>query len=136
MARVAELTQPARILARIERVAAVLGALGALLYLLRSPAGALVLTLTAAASIVAFHGLQNLVGRLGAGSDTKVDQRSKRLVWLRFCLLLVIPLTSLWLDAELALSLLLGFSVIPLSFVGEGFFQLFLSLTSRGENGS
>ena len=136
MARVAELTQPARILARIERVAAVLGALGALLYLLRSPVGALVLTLTAAASIVAFHGLQNLVGRLGAGSDTKVDQRSKRLVWLRFCLLLVIPLTSLWLDAELALSLLLGFSVIPLSFVGEGFFQLFLSLTSRGENGS
>ncbi len=136
MARVAELTQPARILARIERVAAVLGALGALLYLLRSPAGALVLTLTAAASIVAFHGLQGLVGGLGAGSDTKVDQRSKGLVWLRFCLLLVIPLTSLWLDAELALSLLLGFSVIPLSFIGEGFFQLFLSLMSRGENGS
>ena len=123
--------------ARLERLAAAYGLAGGLLLLVRrSYEGALVLTLTAAASIVAFRGLQGLVARLGAGegrsgAPTSFDARGRRLVWLRFSLLLLVPLASLWLDSERALALILGFSVLPLAIITEGLLQLAHALAVR-----
>jgi hypothetical protein len=125
------------VVARLERLAAAYGLAGGLLLLVRrSYEGALVLTLTAAASIVAFRGLQGLVARLGAGEErsgapTSFDARGRRLVWLRFSLLLLVPLASLWLDSERALALILGFSVLPLAIITEGLLQLAHALAVR-----
>ena len=133
-------TDPARVLRRMEWLAAALGVAGALFLLLgrRSPGGALVLTLAAAASIFAFRGLQTLVGQLAAGSPKTrrpIDSRSRRLVWLRFSLLTLAPLISLWMDSERALGLVMGFSVIPLAAVTEGLLQLGFVLMGRREHG-
>ena len=127
-------TDPARVLRRLEWLAALYGVAGALWLLAGrgSVAGALVLTLTAAVSIVSFRGLQGLVGQLQAGTDRPEprsetrpsDRRSRRLVWLRFSLLTLAPLASLWLDSERALALILGFSVLPLAIMTEGLVQL------------
>lgn len=131
---------PERVLRRLERLAAAYGVAGAVLLLVlrRSVAAALVLTLTAAASIVAFRGLQGLVGRLQAGAGTEEpgtrrdgDRRSRRLVWLRFGLLLLVPLASRLLDSERALALVLGFSVLPLAIMTEGLLQLVYVLAPR-----
>jgi hypothetical protein len=127
---------PARILRRLEWLAGGYGLAGAawLLLFRDSASAALVLTLTAVASIVSFRGLQGLVGQLQAGigrpesrtSDTRRSsaRRSRRLVWLRFSLLTLAPLTSLWMDSERALALILGFSVLPLAIMTEGLLQL------------
>jgi hypothetical protein len=130
--------EPHRVLRRLERVAVGYGVAGAaLLYALRGSLGAaLVLTLAAAASIVAFRGLQELVGRLQAGAGRSgtpesSDRRSRRLVWLRFSLLLLVPLASLWLDSERALALILGFSVLPLAILTESLLQLGFVLADR-----
>jgi hypothetical protein len=103
-----------------------------------SAATALVLTLAAAASIVAFRGLQGLVGQLAAGRpDTRrpIDRRSRRLVWLRFSLLMLAPLVSLWMDSERALGLVIGFSVLPLAVVTEGLLQVGWVLIARNHGG-
>jgi hypothetical protein len=133
-------TEPARVLRRLEWLAGFYGVAGALWILLarRSGAAALVLTLAAAASIVAFRGLQGLVGQLAAGrTDTRrpVDRRSRRLVWLRFSLLTLAPLVSLWMDSERALGLVIGFSVLPLAMVTEGMLQLGYTLIDRDHGG-
>jgi hypothetical protein len=107
----------------------------ALLLLRRSAGGALVLTLAAAASIVAFRGLQGLVGQLAAGSRKPIDRRSRRLVWLRFSLLTLAPLVSLWMDSERALGLVIGFSALPLAIVTEGLLQLGYGLMARKHGG-
>jgi hypothetical protein len=132
---------PPRVLRRLERLAGAYGVAGAMamLALRRSPAAAVVLTLAAAASIVAFRGLQGLVGRLQAGAGTTEtseqrrggDRRSRRFVWVRFALLLLVPLVSLWLDSERALALVLGFSVLPLAVMTEGLLQLLYLLAPR-----
>lgn len=127
----------------MEWVAGLLGLAGAIFLLLgrRSPGGALVLTLAAAASIFAFRGLQGLVGQLAAGSSESpgtrrpIDRRSRRLVWLRFSLLTLAPLISLWMDSERALGLVMGFSVIPLAAVTEGLLQLGFVLMGRRQHG-
>jgi hypothetical protein len=109
-----------------------------LLVLRRSAAGALVLTLAAAASIVAFRGLQGLVGQLAAGrpgTRKPIDRRSRRLVWLRFSLLTLAPLVSLWMDSERALGLVIGFSALPLAIVTEGLLQLGHGLVARNHGG-
>ncbi len=108
----------------------------ALLVFRSSVSAALVLTLTAAASIVAFRGLQGLVGQLQVGAGrpdqrTSIDRRSRRLVWLRFSLLTLAPLASLWMDSERALALILGFSVLPLAIMTEGLLQLVFVLVDR-----
>ena len=133
-------SEPARVLRRLEWLAAFYGLAGAVCLLLvrRSPAGALVLTLAAAASIVAFRGLQGLVGQLAAGRhDTRrpIDRRSRRLVWLRFSLLTLAPLVSLWMDSERALGLVIGFSALPLAIVTEGLLQLGYGLVARNHGG-
>jgi hypothetical protein len=136
-------SEPVRVLRRLEWLAAGYGAAGALVLLTarRSASGALVLTLAAAASIVAFRGLQGLVGEFAAGegagkrlpdetphekSDTRkrLGRRNRRLVWLRFSLLTLAPLVSLWMDSERALALVMGFSVLPVAMVTEGLLQL------------
>lgn len=129
---------PDRVLRRLERVAAGYALAGAVALGLawRAPWPALVLTLTAAASIVAFRGLRGLVERLqpGTGSSGTPEPRTRlrrRLVWLRFSLLLLVPLASLWLDSERALALILGFSVLPLAIVTEGLVQLLVLLVDR-----
>jgi hypothetical protein len=124
---------------------------GWMLVFRRAWSAALVLTLAAVASIVAFRSLQGLVGRLSAGqlrsgqlhaeqlqtgsrkSDPRasIDRRSRRLVWLRFSLLTLTPLVSLWLDSERALALILGFSVLPLAIMSEGLLQLAFALIDR-----
>jgi hypothetical protein len=129
------------VLRRLEWLAALYGLAGALwlLALRGSVAGALVLTLTAAVSIVSFRGLQGLVGQLQAGagrpeprSETRPsDRRSRRLVWLRFSLLTLAPLASLWLDSDRALALILGFSVLPLAIMTEGLLQLVFVLVDH-----
>jgi hypothetical protein len=131
---------PARVLRRLEWMAAGFALAGALWILLarRSAGTALVLTLAAAASIVAFRGLQGLVGQLAAGRpDTRkpIDRRSRRLVWLRFSLLTLAPLVSLWMDSERALGLVIGFSVLPLAVVTEGLLQVGWVLFSRNHGG-
>jgi hypothetical protein len=126
------------VLRRLEWLAGGYG-VGAALWLLsarRSLAAALVLTLTAAASIVAFRGLQGLVGQLRAGDGrpdhrSSIDRRGRRLVWLRFSLLTIAPLASLWMDSERALALVLGFSVLPLAIMTEGLIQLVFVLVDR-----
>ena len=133
-------TAPARVLRRMEWLAGCFGVVGAAFLLLGrgSAQGALVLTLAAAASIVAFRGLQRLVGQLAAGSPEPrrpIDRRSRRLVWLRFSLLTLAPLLSLWMDSERALGLVMGFSVIPLAAVAEGLLQLGFVLMGRREHG-
>jgi hypothetical protein len=128
----------------MEWSAGVLGLAGALFLLVgrRSAEGAVVLTLAAAASIVAFRGLQRLVGQLASGAQESpetrrpIDRRSRRLVWLRFSLLTLAPLLSLWMDSERALGLVMGFSVIPLAAVTEGLLQLGFVLMGRREHGS
>lgn len=132
-------SDPARVLRRLEWLAAGYGIAGAAVLLLtgRSAAASLVLTLAAAASIVAFRGLQGLVGQLAAGRpDTRRpnDRRSRRLVWLRFSLLTLAPLVSLWMDSERALALVMGFSVLPLAVVTEGLLQLG-NVLIRGSHG-
>ena len=130
-------SQPVRVLRRLEWTAAAYGFCGAALLLVwGSAGGALVLTLAAAASIVSFRGLQGLVGSFQAGAErpgqrTSSDRRSRRFVWLRFCLLLLAPLVSLWLDSERALALVLGFSVLPLAIMTEGVIQLVFVLVNR-----
>ena len=124
----------------MEWLAGLFGVAGAaaLLFGRESPQGALVLTLAAAASIFAFRGLQTLVGQLAAGSPRTprpIDGRSRRLVWLRFSLLTLAPLISLWMDSERALGLVMGFSVIPLAAVTEGLLQLGFVLMGRREHG-
>jgi len=133
-------TEPERVLRRLLWLAAGYGGAGALWLLLarRSVTAAVVLTLAAAASIVAFRGLQGLVGQLAAGrTDTRrpIDRRSRRLVWLRFSLLTLAPLVSLWMDSERALALILGFSVLPLAVVTEGLLQLGSALTGHDHGG-
>ena len=131
-------------LRRLERLAGAYGVAGAVMILVlrRSVAAAVVLTLAAAASIVAFRGLQGLVGRLQADADTETSEQRRdgggrsrrfrrRFVWLRFVLLLLVPLASLWLDSERALALLLGFSVLPLAIMTEGLLQLLHVLATR-----
>jgi hypothetical protein len=113
-------------------IAAALG----LLAVRHALAAALVLTLAAAASIVAFRGLQGLVGQLRTGAErpdhrSSIDRRSRRLVWLRFSLLTIAPLASLWMDSERALALVLGFSVLPLAIMTEGLIQLVFVLVDR-----
>jgi hypothetical protein len=135
---------PARVLRRLEWLAGAYGVAGGALVLVlrRSVGAAVVLTLAAAASIVAFRGLQGLVGRLQAGADTETSEQrrdggrrsrrfSRRFVWLRFALLLLVPLASLWLDSERALALVLGFSVLPLAIMTEGLLQLVYVLAPR-----
>jgi len=135
-------TDPARVLRRLEWLAALYGVAGALwlLAVRGSLAAALVLTLTAVVSIVSFRGLQGLVGHLQAGTDRPEsrsensrpsDRRSRRLVWLRFSLLTLAPLASLWLDSERALALILGFSVLPLAIMTEGLVQLVFVLVDH-----
>ena len=131
-------TEPALVLRRLEWLAAFFGLIEGLWLLAarRSVTAALVLTLTAAASIVAFRGLQGLVGQLQAGTGepdpgTPIDRRSRRLVWLRFSLLTLAPLASLWMDSERALALILGFSVLPLAIMTEGLLQLVFVLADR-----
>ena len=130
---------PARVLRRLEWMAAGYGLAGAFWMLaIDAAAAALVLTLAAAASIVAFRGLQELVGQLAAGRpDTRrpIDRRSRRLVWLRFSLLTLAPLVSLWMDSERALGLVIGFSVIPLAVVTEGLLQVGWVLITRNHGG-
>jgi hypothetical protein len=147
-------SEPTRVLRRLEWMAAGYGLAGALTLLLlrRSPGGALVLTLAAAASIVAFRGLQGLVGQFAAGqgagrllpdetphgsSDTRrpIERRSRRLVWLRFSLLTLAPLVSLWMDSERALGLVIGFSALPLAILTEGLLQLGYGLMARNHGG-
>jgi hypothetical protein len=120
-------SEPARVLRRLEWLAAGYGVAGALILLLArsSASGAVVLTLAAAASIVAFRGLQGLVGQLQKSETRKsIGRRNRLLVWLRFSLLTLAPLVSLWMDAERALALVMGFSVLPLAMVTEGLLQL------------
>jgi hypothetical protein len=133
-------SDPERVLRRLEWLAAAYGLAGAILLLLfrRSIVAAVVLTLAAAASIVAFRGLQRLVGQFAAGSpDTRrpIDRRGRRLVWLRFSLLILAPLVSLWMDSERALALILGFSVLPLAAVTEGLLELGWALLDRDHGG-
>ena len=133
-------SSPARVLRRLEWMAAGYGVAGAAFLLLGrgSAGGALILTLAAAASIVAFRGLQRLIGQLSAGSPEKrrpLDPRSRRLVWLRFSLLTLAPLLSLWMDSERALGLVMGFSVIPLAAVTEGLLQVGFVLMGRSHHG-
>jgi hypothetical protein len=133
-------SDPDRVLRRLQWLAGGYGAAGALWLLLvrRAAVAAVVLTLAAAASIVAFRGLQGLVGQLAAGEpDTRrpTDRRSRRLVWLRFSLLALAPLASLWMDSERALALIMGFSVLPLAAVTEGLLQLGWALTDRDHGG-
>jgi hypothetical protein len=128
------------VLRRLEWVAAAYGLAGALWILLErcSVGAALVLTLAAAASIVAFRGLQGLVGQLAAGrpgTPRAIDRRSRRLVWLRFSLLTLAPLVSLWMDSERALGLVIGFSVLPLAVVTEGVLQVGWVLMARNHGG-
>lgn len=125
-------------LRRLERLAAAyaIAGVGLLLVGRRSFGGAVVLTLTAAVSIVAFRGLQELVGRLQVGEGRSGTPESsarlrRRLVWLRLSLLLLIPLASLWLDSERALALILGFSVLPLAIMTEALLQLASILVVR-----
>ncbi len=132
--------EPARVLRRLEWVAAAYGlaaTLGILLW--RGSFGAaVVLTLAAAASIVAFRGLQGLIGQLAAGrpgTPRTIDRRSRRLVWLRFSLLTLAPLASLWMDSERALGLVIGFSVLPLAVVTEGLLQVGYGLIARNHGG-
>ena len=130
---------PDRVLRRLERLAGVYGVAGAAVLLAgrRSVGGAIVLTLTAAASIVAFRSLQGLVGRLQAGTGSSGTPESssagfrRRLVWLRLPLLLLVPLASIWLDSERALALILGFSVLPLAIMTEALLQLASILVIR-----
>jgi hypothetical protein len=133
-------SEPARVLRRLEWLAGGYGVLAAgwMLVGRRSVGGALVLTLAAAASIVAFRGLQGLVIRLAAGrTDTRtpIDRRSRRLVWLRFSLLTLAPLVSLWMDSERALGLVIGFSVLPLAVLTEGLLQLGHVVVARNHGG-
>lgn len=127
---------PERILRRIELVAAGYGLAGASLLLAwRSPGSAIALTLGAAVSIVAFRGLRALVERLGPDSERRIDRRSRRLVWLRFSLLLLLPLASLWVSSEQALVLLMGFSALPLAIVTEALLQLFSGVGTERDDG-
>jgi hypothetical protein len=124
----------------LEWLAGFYGVTGAAILLLgrRSAGGALVLTLAAAASIVAFRGLQRLVGQLAAGGPEHrrpIDRRSRRLVGLRFSLLTLAPLASLWMDSERALALVVGFSALPLAVLTEGLLQLGFALIGRDRHG-
>ena len=128
--------QPARILQRLELMAAAYGVAAAALFaVLRSILEASILTLATAASIVAFRGLQRLVAAMGAREDGKIDRRSRVLVTLRFALLTLVPVGSLWLNPRLVLALLVGFSALPLALMTEGILLL-LILSREPKDGS
>ena len=129
-------TEPERVLRRVEVSALILALAGLAFFATRSLVEAVFLTLGAGISIVSFRGLRALVGRLGAPGKGKPDDRSRRRIWLRFSLLILIPLTTLWLDSARTLALLVGFSVIPLALVSEGFYQIYVGLTVGKTHGS
>ena len=134
--RLARANEPERVLRRLQISALVYAVLGVALFALRSLEQAAFLTLGAAVSIVSFRGLRALVERLGPQRKGSPDDRGRHRIWLRFSLLLLIPLATLWLDSERTLAFLVGFSVLPLALMTEGIYQLYTGLTAGREHGS
>ena len=129
-------TEPARVMRRLQVTALIYGVVGAVGFSLRSLEQTVFLTLGAAVSIVSFRSLRALVGQLGTAEKGNPDERGRQRIWLRFPLLLLIPLVTLWLDSERTLALLVGFSVLPLALMTEGIYQIYASMTAGREHGS
>ncbi len=116
-------------LRRIERTAAVWALVAGLGYgLFVSWPGALALTVVAAASIVAFRGLQRIVSALGPSQDQ--SERSALGapgigVFVRLAFLgAVVAAGAFWLRPEHMPALILGFSTLPAALTTEGFRQV------------
>lgn len=102
---------------------AILGA-GAWL-ILRSTYGLIALTGGALAGIVLFRGLQRATRRWAAPSEDKNDSVSALPLILRFGILALLPVSTLWLDNEQALALIVGFTSLPLGLTSEAVSQFF-----------
>ena len=97
--------------------------------------GLIVLTLAAAASMVSFRGLQRLVWQLGAREGGKSSPPTVLFAVLRFSIVALLPLASIWLDTRQVLALVVGFSALPAALLSEGLLQL-LRTTSERRDGS
>lgn len=101
-------------------MAATYGALGGLAYAVwRGPAGALVLTLSALASIVNFRGLEAFAILLEPQRQGTLGARNTLLITLRLVILAGVVSAALVLGARYLLAVILGFSVLPAALVTE-----------------
>lgn len=115
-----------RTIRRIEGFAVAWTVLGAVLFLTAGRArGALVLTLTALASIVAFRGLQRVIYALGPAAE-----RPKRGAWRRVLLALArylflggVIAAAFLLASNEFLGLIAGFTTLPAALMSEGVLQ-------------
>lgn len=115
-----------RTIRRIEAMAAGWGLVGVLAFLVAGrPRGALVLTLAALASIVAFRGLQRVIYALGpvAGKPKRGAWRRFLLVLARYSLLGGAIVAAFLLAPNELLGLIAGFSTLPAALMSEGALQ-------------
>lgn len=109
-----------RILRRIASLAMVYGAVGGLAYAAsRGYVGALVLTLSAVASIVNFRGLEAFAILLEPQRQGTLGVRNTLLITLRLVILAGVVLAALALGAQYLLAVILGFSVLPAALITE-----------------
>ncbi len=125
-------------LRRIEKLMVLFWLLGGVSWLLflGGFGEALILTLAAAASIVSFRGLQRLVWQMGVRDGGKIDRRSLVLAGLRFGIVLLLPVASLWLTSRQALALIAGFSSLPLAVMTEGLSKFVRTPSSEPTDGN
>ena len=130
--------EPSVVLRRVERFIYVYGLAGVAFWLVVMGGWieALILTLTAAASIVSFRGLQGLVGSLAVGDRGKLSRRNKVSAGVRFATILLLPAVSLWLNSRQVLALILGFSSLPLALMTEAAWEFFSPPKSESTDGS
>lgn len=109
-----------RILRRIAWLAVAYALVGAAAYgLWRGPAGALVLTLSALASIVNFRGLEAFAVLLEPQRQGTLGARNTLLITLRLVILVGVISAALALGAKYLLAVILGFSVLPGALITE-----------------
>lgn len=116
-----------RTIRRIEVLALAWAAVGAVAFLAAGrPRGALVLTLAALTSIVAFRGLQRVIYALGPASERRKRGAWRRvlLVLLRYLLLGGTIATAFLLAPNELLGLIAGFTTLPAALMSEGVLQL------------
>jgi len=130
--------EPSVVLRRVERFIIVYGLAGVVFWLvvLGGWIEALILTLTAAASIVSFRGLQRLVGSLAVGEGGKLSRRSKVSAGVRFATVLLLPAVSLWLNSRQVLALIVGFSSLPFALMTEAAWEFFGRSKSESTDGN
>ncbi len=117
---------PEKVLRRIEKWMLFWALVGALGWSFLAPfEGLLFLTGGALAGIVLFRGLQRATRRWATPPEEKTDSISALPIILRFGILALLPVSTLWLDDQQALALIVGFTSLPLGLTSEAVSQFF-----------